>query len=197
MLAAVERRDLEGQERPLYEVRALVRWHLGTPYPQVVLDVMRLLCDSRLKSPLLVVDQTGVGMAVVDQFRAREAPMIAVTITGGELPGGQGADGAWRVPKKDLAGGLQVLLANRELIIPKTLPGADVLAKELQDFRVKVDAKTANETWEAAGSKHDDIVLALALAVWAAERSCGAMPWRMPDEARSEIGKAPPGVFWS
>ncbi len=48
------------------------------------------------------------------------------------------------------------------------LPEAGVLLRELADFRVSITAK-ANETF-GAGSHggHDDLVLAVALAVWAA-----------------------------
>jgi hypothetical protein len=47
---------------------------------------------------------------------------------------------------------------------------AETLEMELQNFRVKITA-AANETFEAWRERdHDDLVLALALAAWHAEK---------------------------
>jgi hypothetical protein len=45
------------------------------------------------------------------------------------------------------------------------------LVKELETFNVKVNIRTAHDSYEAwRESDHDDLVLALALACWWAER---------------------------
>jgi hypothetical protein len=57
-------------------------------------------------------------------------------------------------------------LEGRRLLIPPTLRLAAVLAQELRAFRVKVTA-AGNETFESwREPDHDDLVLAVALAVW-------------------------------
>jgi hypothetical protein len=64
---------------------------------------------------------------------------------------------------------LQVLLGNRRLHVAPTLPEAKVLLRELGTFTVKV-TDSLNETFESWRERdHDDLVLAVALACWAAE----------------------------
>jgi hypothetical protein len=57
---------------PLY-LRHLERYELGTPYPQVIEHVSRLLVRHPIRGHLdhtrLLVDATGVGRPVVDSFR--------------------------------------------------------------------------------------------------------------------------------
>ena len=48
------------------------------------------------------------------------------------------------------------------------LPHAVTLQRELRDFRVKI-SKAANETYDAREGAHDDLVLALAIGLFAAE----------------------------
>ena len=149
-----------------FDVRHLHRWALGTPYPQVVADVGRWFAGAPLKGTQLAVDQTGVGRAVVDLFRASGvgAALCPLTITGGE--GGSGGS----VAKKNLVGALQVPLQTRRIRVPASLPLAGELAKELEAFRVKVTANR-NEVFESWRERdHDDMVVALALALHLAQK---------------------------
>ncbi|WP_145241183.1 hypothetical protein [Urbifossiella limnaea] len=74
------------------------------------------------------------------------------------------------MPKKDLVGAVQAVLGTLRLKIAPGLPLAEVLAKELESFRVKVTADR-NESFESWRERdHVDLVLALALAVWTGER---------------------------
>jgi hypothetical protein len=74
------------------------------------------------------------------------------------------------VPKKELVSTLQVLLAARRLQVAPTLAEAPTLVRELSSFQVKV-TRTTHETFGSTGDgQHDDLVLALAVAVWSAER---------------------------
>jgi hypothetical protein len=58
----------------------------------------------------------------------------------------------------------------RRLAIARELPEAAVLAKELLAFKVKITA-AGNETFESWRERDkDDLVLAVALACWWAER---------------------------
>jgi hypothetical protein len=60
------------------------------------------------------------------------------------------------------------------------LPEAELLVKELQNFKVKITA-AANEVFgEWREGQHDDLVLATALAAWAGERA-------LPDEVKPGI----------
>lgn len=176
-----------------YAVRALPRWPLGTRYPEVVADVAERL-SGKLPGEPLVVDQTGVGRAVVDCFRLHpKCPrLIPVTITAGHRAV-QEPDG-WKVPKKELVAVLQVLLQTQRIAVAAGLREAETLKRELENFRVKITA-AANEAFGAwREGEHDDLVLALALACWFSERL-------RPADAAARVGgeclaaKAPPGVF--
>ena len=162
-LAVVER--TEGGER---HVRHLERFPLGTTYPAIVERVAALLSREPLAGDAeLVVDATGVGAPVVDLLRDAGLRPVAVTITGGEKVI-RGSDG-WRVPKRDLVAALQVALQTGRLKVAATLPLAEILTRELLDFRVRI-TDAAHDTYGAwREGSHDDLVLAVALAVWWAE----------------------------
>ncbi len=115
----------------------------------------------------LAVDQTGVGRPVVDLLRAQGLCPLAITITGGQAAHGTGQD--WHVPKADLVTTLQVLLQSQRLKFAATVPEAQTLISELVNYQVK-KTEHAHETFNAREGQHDDLVLALAIATWAAER---------------------------
>ncbi len=70
------------------------------------------------------------------------------------------------VPKRELVRGLVTAFENGRLKIAKGLPLAGALIDELQAFRVTLTAK-GRDTYAARSGEHDDLVLAVALAVWA------------------------------
>lgn len=175
-LAVLERRPPQagGQLRPqaVYAVRHLRRFPLGMPYPAVVDAVVDLLAPGRLPGcGALVVDHTGVGRAVVDLLRDRAPPiaLVPVTITAGRRVT-VAKDGSLRVPKKELVRCVQVLLEGRQLKLPRDLVEAEALVRELASFRVRITA-SAHETFGVwREGEHDDLVLAVALACWQAQR---------------------------
>jgi hypothetical protein len=153
-----------------FAVRHLERFSLGTPYPTICDRLVALFAQPPLSGATLVVDQTGVGRAVIDMIcRARpRATIRPITITAGHtaVPDGPG----WHVPKKELVSTLQVLVQSRRLQVARMLPMASVLVKELETFRVKITV-SANETFESWRERdHDDLVLAVAMAAWVGER---------------------------
>jgi hypothetical protein len=166
----------EPEPEPVYQVRHLERLPLGTPYTEVVRRIKALVSRPPLHGRCtLAVDATGVGAAVVDQLRAARLTFEAVTITAGYREA-EIEPGSWRVPKKDLIARPQVLLqkGNRRLKIASNLPEAQTLVDELLNYRYKI-TDAGNDTYAAwREGDHDDLVLALALAVWAAERFGGA-----------------------
>jgi hypothetical protein len=181
--------DDDTQEwQPVYGVRHLHRWQLGSRYPLIVKDVARLLSSAKLMDPVLVVDRTGVGAPVCDLFVEADvqATIMQVHITAGSKTHFE--DGIHYVPKKELVSSLQVPLQRQRLRIAK-LPDRTLLEKELLNFRVKITADM-NETFGAwREGQHDDIVLAVAMAVWAAQRSPrgGAEPFSIPNLSLPEI----------
>jgi len=78
-------------------------------------------------------------------------------------------DGFDRVPKRDLVGAVQVVLQTGRLKIAPGLREARTLARELQNFRMKITDK-AHDTYGAwRDGEHDDLVLAVSLALWSGE----------------------------
>jgi hypothetical protein len=171
-LAALERTEAADPNNPgevvrHYAVRHLERLRPGTPYPEVCARVACLLAVPPLRGATLAVDHTGVGRPALDLLRKARltARLCPVLVTAGHQATADHA-GGWCVPRSELAGTLQVLLQSRRLQIVPTLPEAQTLARELGTFRPR--AATASE--ELLGSwrerDHDDLVLAVAVAVW-------------------------------
>jgi hypothetical protein len=154
-----------------FAVRHLQRWPLRTIYTDIIKHIVELYTKPPLKRSALVVDRTGVGVAVFDQLDNAKpaARLVAATITGGAQT--TFADGCWTVPKRELAGTLQVLLGTRRLKVAPELPLAAQLAREMSTFKAKINIATGNESFEAWRERdHDDLVLAVALAAWWGER---------------------------
>src|SRR5262249_49774515 len=81
------------------------------------------------------------------------------------------ASASYHVPKRDLVFGALGLLQQGRLKFARGLPEGDQLARELSTFSVKVNRETGNETLEAWRTQdHDDLVLALAIVLWYAQR---------------------------
>jgi hypothetical protein len=150
-----------------YHVRFCERLRLGTPYPQVVTRV-RWILDHLGSDAALVVDSTGIGRPVVDLFEASRVYPVAVTITAGETMARDGH--RYRVPKRDLVTSVEVLLQERRLKIAQDIGDRAAMVDELLSFRASVTG-AGRETFAAEGSAHDDLVIALALALWFARLS--------------------------
>jgi hypothetical protein len=153
-----------------YEVAALRRWPLHTPYTTVVADLAKALQAPAYRDANLVVDQTGVGRPVVEMIRRAGlgCRVVPITITAGTKVTQDG--GEYHVPKLVLGTNLLMLLEQRRIFVANTLPEGPVLARELQGFSVKV-TPAANETLGARGGQHDDLVMSVMLACWWGE--CG------------------------
>jgi hypothetical protein len=170
-LTVIERKHFNySLPREQYHVRHLERPKLGTPYPAIVEKVQDLVQSNKLlNQAALVVDATGVGAPVVDLFRKIGLVPIAITITGGNAVTRE--RGGYRVPKRDLVTTLQVLFQSGRLKVAAELPEARLLVEELLNFRVKINVRTAHDSYEAwREGIHDDLVLAVALACWYAEK---------------------------
>jgi hypothetical protein len=155
----------------IYRLRHLQRVHLGTSYTSIIDLVAKLLSTAPLRGcSTLVVDETGLGRPVVDMFRSStiSAPIVPITITSGKTVSAT-EDGGYHVPKKQLVNCLQLLLQHHRLRIPSRLPEAKLLTRELLNFQVRF-TPSANEVFGAGHQGHDDMVLAVAVACWFAER---------------------------
>jgi hypothetical protein len=173
----------------LYQVGYLMRLPLGTIYPGVVAHVGRLL--AQLPGAELAIDLTGVGRPVFDMFHYSGISPTGVNITAGSAERREG--NVCSVPKLTLVSRLQALLHEGRLKILRALPEAETLVRELNDFRVQYTA-AGNLGFNARTGRHDDLVLALAIAVWRAEGG-GMGSWGIFEATRVWAGGAPTTLF--
>jgi hypothetical protein len=73
------------------------------------------------------------------------------------------------------------------LKIAAELPEAKTLINELLNFKVKINVKTAHDSYEAwREGVHDDLVLAVALSVWYMGNSTGQPQlWVIPTQRKT------------
>jgi len=148
----------------LFQCGHLERLPLGTSYPGVVAHVGRLLAKLPAGTEL-VIDYTGVGRPVFDMFLNGGLSPTGLLITGGAAETRDGA--IIGVPKLALISRMQSLLHEGRLKIHSDLTEAAALVAELQDYRVQFTTSGAL-TFNARVGRHDDLVLALAIACWQA-----------------------------
>lgn len=161
-------------------VRRLERLPLGTPYTTVADHLVELDHHPILQGQsTMVVDATGVGAPVVDMLRGRplKSRLVPIVLTGGHSSGP--VDGVWSVPKVDLLARLQMLFEQKRLRIAKAAPLAAALITELVDVRARHQSGGNLRIGADAAGQHDDLVMAVALAVWPGAKSAVKEPRRI------------------
>jgi hypothetical protein len=156
-------------QEPVYRLRGLHRFPLGTPYTKLAPAL-----NTRLSSPPLAgntkiaIDATGVGTPVLDHLRDQlpTRNIYGITITAGSSLSGTPKDP--HVPKKDLIATTIVILEQRRLQIAEPMHDTNALIEELLAYR-RITTDHGHDTYQAASGTHDDLVLALSLALWTAE----------------------------
>ena len=163
-----------GQIETRFTVRELGRLPLGTSYPLVaakIVDVVSGLQRMGIFKPRILVDATGVGLPVVDILRQALAGtphvLVACTFTHGDRYTKDTSD--YRAPaasvgKAYLVSRLQALLQTDRLMLPITRE-SETLARELQDYEIRVDEDANMKAGAFKVGTHDDLVTALGLAV--------------------------------
>jgi|SRR5215207_2839496 hypothetical protein len=176
-----------GKHAKELHLRHLERYPLKSPYTEIATSVKKLLTGPpftddirdgfRIRKPQteLIVDKTGVGVAVTDLLKERRLNFFAITITGMGQKVIYHGKREYSVPKQDLVSALEVPFHKDTLKMAKGLEGWPKLREELLSFRRKQNARTAHISYEHwRESDHDDLVLAAALACWKAtyKRKC-------------------------
>jgi len=152
-----------------YIVRHLERLTLGTPYPKVAQHVallMQALKRRGIHRPGLYLDATGVGLPVIElvaaALKGQSVRLVSVSFTHGDKFT-RGKDTA-SLGKAFLVSRLQALLQTGRIKLPKTAE-SEALARELQDYEIKIDADANDKYGAFRVGAHDDLVTALGLAV--------------------------------
>ncbi|MBL8236271.1 MAG: terminase family protein [Bryobacterales bacterium] len=162
--------------QPELKITALTRFPVGLDYGKVHQMVLAALPSAPRKARL-VIDAGGPGPPVVDRLRSALPAHIElkpVIITGGKghntLTGGYTG-----IPRRSLISTLLMAMVAGTLIVEEGLPNWGQLVDEL----VELSAET---THPIGGAMHDDLVMALALAVSAAVRDTPSLLPNHPGE---------------
>jgi hypothetical protein len=136
------------------------------PYTEIVKRIVRLEQSARPR--YLMVDAGGPGRPVIDMLRAGGLAPTSVSIIGkGRVKRNSG--GSWGVPKTTLMQGMSAAMGNGKLKIDCDRAMADALVEEMRAF-VRSITEHGNVKIEAKRT-HDDLILAVALAMWARAES--------------------------
>jgi hypothetical protein len=148
-----------------FDLVHLQRLPLGMNYVSQAHAIGEILKREPLRcaNAKLVVDQSGVGVGVVDLMESHGLRPIRLQITAGSEETQEGM--IHRVAKTILISRLEAAMHSGELHVAADLREADALRDELKDFQRHVTASGAN-TWSAREGKHDDIVLAVSYGIW-------------------------------
>jgi hypothetical protein len=179
-----------------YVIRYLGRLQLGTAYPDVVAELVRIRAailarpveqpaevvgaagtagieihrERRPSRPnvTLYVDATGVGQPVVDLLDAAGAHPTACYFTYGERRTQQGRE--VRLGKAWMVSRLQALAQTGRIHLPRTKE-AEATRAELLEYEIRVSEDGSDSFGAFRTGKHDDLVTALGLATQATPRS--------------------------
>jgi hypothetical protein len=181
-VAEVEPRLEGGRQEIHFVVRHLDRLPLGTAYPEVarrLAEIAGRVARRSREQPVTFVDATGVGKPVVDilQERAHDTRIVPVYFTHGDRRTKD--SGGVKLGKAFLVSRLQSLLQTGRVHLPRT-PEAEVLARELQDYEIRVDENAHDRYGAFRVGTHDDLVTALGLAVQVDDFSLGGVLPSLP-----------------
>jgi hypothetical protein len=182
-------RDLftrSGLAQSRYDARWLERFPLQTPYPTMA-RLVRERLERLGERAVLVIDVTGVGRGIVDLFRQEwmgydastgerlvvpgKPAIVAVTLVTSALR--QETSPAWdeaHVAKRDVVMAFMVALQQRRFRAAQALKEAALLFKEGQHFQWKVSHAGNDQYGAWRAGQHDDLLLAVAMAVWWGEQ---------------------------
>lgn len=159
----------------VYIVRFLERLPLGLDYPTIIDNIRAKMSHEKLqRKTTLIVDATGVGLAIFQMMNNQGMHPIGLTITAGSaVTNNTGGGEGYNVPKGEIISALNLVFQSRRIKIPTGLKTKKELMKELERFQVKL--KNNFTTYEAAQeSVHDDLVISVAMAVWYGEKTEGS-----------------------
>jgi hypothetical protein len=167
-LAAVDMRYSRAGKRFGYDLVAMNRKQ-GLPYDQIVEWVVKTLKNTAFNQkapPEFLLDATGVGVAVRDMLAAKGVRLKAVTITSGESIARQGP--IIRVGKARLIGKFLGAFDSGKVHVNPNMRIWPAVEKEMLSFRAEMSSQ-GRVKMEAGQGENDDMLFALALAVWYGE----------------------------
>ncbi len=153
----------------------LARIPLKTSYPKICESAKAIIDNPKYINDMhLVIDKTGVGVAVMDMMYLYNLAPIGISITNGNSTNSNKT--GYNVPKRELVTSLIAAWQSGRFKMPRPdrLPIIETFVEELQGFKMKIDQTTGHDSYEAWLDKiHDDLVLAVAIIVWWFDKTYG------------------------
>lgn len=175
-MEAVRQWGVDGDAEVMWP-KMVVRWinRKQCSYPDLIEETKIRLSDPILVNNVIhLVDATGVGVPTIDFMRESGLNPLGIWITGGSQAGTNTT--GLTVPKVELINALQLALDSNMIEFAQGLKEETLkqLLHEFSTFKEKKTQKTGAKTYEAwRESDHDDLILALAMAVWWILRTVG------------------------
>lgn len=164
---------------PIHRIRTVKLWELGTKY-ETIQNELREMCAARklTVNHMMAVEVNGPGVPVVEKMMDIMPCEVQPIFTAGGAGITNGPDDVLHVSKGQvLVSTIQAVLGENRLRIAPVY-WRDELYRQLEVFGVKI-SKAGNEQFEAIGEAHDDMVMALALALFISEHFAGMGRQRM------------------
>jgi hypothetical protein len=167
-----QRKDRPGTFENFYSVVGLHRFERSIGYTAQATHLQRMFAKPPLTATKTAIDYTSVGRPTLEIFTIHvpiQAWFCPILYTGGHACTLQ-EDGSWHVAKASLASALVSVVENGRYEVAGSLKYRTVLEAEMQSFTKKLTA-AANEKFEAAKGKNDDLCMALAELIWMGEHT--------------------------
>jgi hypothetical protein len=160
-----------------HDVRWATKFPLGMGFTEQVAAIKTIAeACGPLGHTIMVVDSTGLGAVVVEMLRSITAvSMRTVVFTGGESATKVSAF-EHHVPKRDLLAAVGIVLEQERLGVPMSCPFRTDLLDEMLSIERSISER-GHDSYAAAGQGHDDLTMALCLAVWWADRPDQGAVW--------------------
>jgi hypothetical protein len=148
----------------IYRVAHLARLRLRTPYTVQLAQIFQIK-NQLPRSAQLIMDVTGVGKALFDMAVEQGLSPIGVVIHSGFEVHHRPFDNTVTVPKMRIVAELDKRLQLGDLFVHQSLKDWPALRRELLNFRPEI-TRSGTETWNSRSGEHDDLVIALGLALF-------------------------------
>lgn len=154
---------------PERSIVAAYRLRLGLDYSTIADHIVSLRDNPVLpEDSSWILDLSGVGRPLASLLRERGfSDFVGVVITSGDNAREVSFD-EWRCGKSYLIGGLSAAMSSGKLLAAEGLPDGVELRRQLEDYQIEI-TPSGHMTANAASGSHDDMVIATALAWFAAE----------------------------
>jgi phage FluMu gp28-like protein len=161
-----------------YVVSYLKRFTLSMLYTDIATKLVKTdeslkrIASEKGKEAIIsyVLDASGLGSPIVEVVSKKlpYADIKSVYITGG-INTTEGSEyNEYHVPKGQLISGLEAAFDSKAIYMSQHSREIDQIVRELAEFEIHI-SESGRDTFDDRGNRHhSDLVIALALAVWAA-----------------------------